>query len=131
MSEKDFLEVFSRRLRHYLSVNNMTQKDLAEYLGTSVTSVYNWANGIKSPRMDKVDAMCELFHCKRSDLVEYPDDNRQHNYYLNDETAAIAQEIFDDRDLRALFDAGRGANPQDLQMAADLLRRLKATNPDG
>lgn len=70
MSEKDFLAVFSRRLRHYLSINDMTQKELARKLGVGTTSVYNWVNGVKSPRMDKVDAMCELFHCRRSDFLE-------------------------------------------------------------
>ena len=70
MSEKDFLSIFSRRLRHYLSVNNMTQKELAQKLGVGTTSVYNWVNGVKSPRMDKVDAMCELFNCRRSDFLE-------------------------------------------------------------
>ena len=47
-----------------------TQTELAKKLGVGTTSVYNWCNGIKSPRMDKVDAMCDLFHCNRSDLME-------------------------------------------------------------
>lgn len=46
-------------------------------------------------------------------------------YYLNNETAKVAQEIFEDRDLRILFDAARDSSPDDLRMAADLLRRLK------
>ncbi|MDR3781300.1 MAG: helix-turn-helix transcriptional regulator, partial [Candidatus Copromonas sp.] len=48
----------------------ITQVELAKKLGVGTTSVYNWCNGIKSPRMDKVDAMCDLFHCNRSDLME-------------------------------------------------------------
>lgn len=52
-------------------------------------------------------------------------------YYLKPETAAIAQKIFDDKNLRALFDAARGSRPEDLKMAEDLLNRLKGTNKDG
>ena len=52
-------------------------------------------------------------------------------YYLNEESRQIAQEIFDDKELCALFDAARGCRPEDLQMARDLLIRLKGTNPDG
>ena len=48
----------------------MTQVELAKKLGVGTTSVYNWCNGIKTPRMDKVDAMCDLFHCNSSDLIE-------------------------------------------------------------
>ncbi|HAB94850.1 MAG TPA: XRE family transcriptional regulator, partial [Lachnospiraceae bacterium] len=33
--------------------------------------------------------------------------------------------------MRVLFDAAQDSRPEDLQMAADLLRRLKKTNPDG
>ena len=69
MSEQDFNAVFSKRLRYYLSKKNMTQAELAKQIGVGTTSVYNWCNGIKTPRMDKVDAMCELFDCKRSDLI--------------------------------------------------------------
>ena len=52
-------------------------------------------------------------------------------YYVNEETARTAQQIFDDPYLRILFDAAQDSRPEDLQMAADLLRRLKKTNPDG
>ncbi len=70
-SEKqEFNAVFSKRLRYYLDKYQMTQVELAKRLGVGTTSVYNWCNGIKTPRMDKVDIMCDLFHCNRSDLVE-------------------------------------------------------------
>lgn len=51
--------------------------------------------------------------------------------YYDDETAEMAQELFDNKDLRLLFDAAKDCRPEDLQMAADLLKRLKQTNPDG
>lgn len=72
MPEKDFNQVFSQRLRYYLSLNNMTQVELAKKLGVGTTSVSDWVNGRKSPRTSKIDAMCELFGCSRSDLVEDP-----------------------------------------------------------
>ena len=70
MSEKEFNEIFSKRLRFYLEQNEITQVELAKRLGVGPTSVYNWCNGIKTPRMDKIDAMCEIFECKRSDLMQ-------------------------------------------------------------
>lgn len=70
MSEREFNQIFSERLRYYLKENDMTQLELSKRLGVGTTSVYNWCNGIKTPRMDKVDAMCKIFNCKRSDLME-------------------------------------------------------------
>lgn len=70
MSEQEFNAIFSKRLKYYLSKHEMTQSDLARLLGVSTQSVTNWCRGIKSPRMDKVDAMCKLFNCSRSNLME-------------------------------------------------------------
>lgn len=70
MSEADFNKVFSNRLNHYLNKYEMTQLELSKKLGVGTTSVSNWCRGLKSPRMDKVDAMCRIFNCKRSDLME-------------------------------------------------------------
>ena len=70
MTEIDFNKIFAKRLKHYLVTYDMTQKDLADKLNVSATTVSNWVLGTKSPRMNKVDAMCSLFHCKRSDLIE-------------------------------------------------------------
>lgn len=53
MPEQEFNAVFSKRLRYYLSEYNMTQAELAKRLGVGTTSVYNWCNGLKTPRMVK------------------------------------------------------------------------------
>ena len=53
------------------------------------------------------------------------------SWYLDPEVARIAQETYDDPTKRALHDASRGCRPEDVQMAIDLLMRLKRTNPDG
>lgn len=124
MPEKEFNEVFARRLRYYLDKYEMSQLELAQKLGVGTTSVSNWVNGIKSPRMDKVDAMCDLFECRRSDLMEEAEDNN--GYYLNPKTAQAAQEIFENRDLRVLFDAARNASPEDLKTATNVLKALMA-----
>lgn len=69
MSEADFNKVFSRRLNYYLDKYGMTQLELSKKLNVGTTSVSNWCRGEKTPRMDKVDAMCRIFNCKRSDLM--------------------------------------------------------------
>lgn len=52
-------------------------------------------------------------------------------YYFSDETAAVAQEIFEKPGLRMLFDAARDARPEDLMTMASIIERLKKTNPNG
>ena len=46
-------------------------------------------------------------------------------YYLNDETSEIAQEIFENKELKLLFDAAKDAQPEDLQTVHQMLLALK------
>lgn len=70
ISEQEFNEIFSKQLKCQLQIHEMTQSDLAKRLGVSTQSVTNWCKGAKAPRMDKVDSMCKIFNCRRSDLME-------------------------------------------------------------
>lgn|GEM_PF-141496 len=121
-SEAEFNKVFSKRLRYYLTEYGFTQSELAKRLNVSTQSVTNWCKGTKSPRMDKVDAMCEIFNCTRADLVQEPNKS---DYYYNDETKEIAQQIFESKELSLLFDAARDASPEDLQTVHTMLLALK------
>ena len=77
INESDFNKIFAENLKYYLSINNMTQAELAHKLSVSAASVTNWCRAVKSPRVDKVDMMCKIFNCRRSDLVEKRSFNAQ------------------------------------------------------
>ncbi len=124
MSEQDFNLLFSKNLNYYLDKNDKTQLDLANHLGVSTSAVSAWCRGIKIPRMDKVDAMCKYFGIKRSDLMEDKSDMPDHvSYYLNDETAKVAQEIFE-KD-KVLFDVYRSSDKDRLIEYAKRLKSLR------
>ena len=65
----------------------------------------------------------------RKALEDLPDG--QPGWYTDPETAKEAQRVFDDPDLRMLFDAARDSRPENIRLAAEMLRRFKETNPDG
>lgn len=67
-----FNDVFARRLLYYMYIANISQKKLADSVGVSESSVSQWVKGTKVPRADKVDKICDIFNCKRSDLVDEP-----------------------------------------------------------
>lgn len=127
MGINEYAEMVGKKIRFLLDQNEMTQKELADKLGVSTATVSNWCTGVKTPRMGKIDMMCKIFGINRSEFVG---ENETVAYYMNPETAELAQQLFEDKDLRVLFDAARDSSPEDLQMAAELLRRLKGTNPD-
>ena len=81
-----------------------------------------------APSANTIQKIAEYLNVSIDFLLKGED---EFGYYYDPETAQIAQEIFDDKDLHALFDAARGSSPEDLKMAAEMLRKFKATNPDG
>ena len=118
-------KIFTRNLNNLLHEHNKTQLELANYIGVSNTSVNNWTKGYNTPRMDKIDLICSFFHIRREDLLT--DTPKEQTYYTNPETAKVAQEIFDNSDLRILFDAAKDSTPEQLKLAAEMLRQFKKT----
>ena len=59
-----------------------------------------------------------------TDLIEEKDDSND-RYYLNDETAQAAQEIFENKELRALFDVQRDMDADDLRALHNMALALK------
>lgn len=62
-------QVFAQNLKKMLNKHNMLMKELAEYVGVSRPTISEWCSGKKLPRIDKVEKMCVLFNCKKSDLI--------------------------------------------------------------
>lgn len=58
-------------------------------------------------------------------LLNGDEEKTERKYYLNDETAEMAQQLFENRDLRVLFDAAKDASPEDLKTTYDMLMALK------
>lgn len=63
-------EVFRENLNRYFIKKGCTQKELATFIGVSPATINEWLKGRKSPRMNKVDKLCDFFACNRSDLME-------------------------------------------------------------
>ena len=72
--------------------------------------------------------MARYFRISKSDLIE---DHGEDYYYLDEETRAIAEELLNNTNLRALLDAGRGLKADDLRIAENLLNSLKKKERKG
>ncbi len=101
----------------------------ATHISQSVLS--DWKNGKSTPKLDKIQKIADYFGVSTSYFMEEGENANSSGYYLDPETAKAAQEVFDDPNLRILFDAARDSRPEDIRMAADMLKRFKETNLDG
>lgn len=97
--------------------------DVAREAGITKSTFSDWKNGRSCPKDEKLRKIAKVLGV----TVDYlkTGEEEQHVYYFNDETAKAAQEIFENKDLRVLFDAARDAKPEDLRTTYDMLMALK------
>ena len=103
----------------------LRDSDVCKGAGISSATMSEWKKGRYTPKLDKLTRIATFLGVS----VEYLQTGEQpDSYYLNDETAEIAQWIFDNHDLRLLFESARGNSAENLRLAAQLLERMKRTN---
>lgn len=119
MSEKELNQMIANNINRYMEKRGLNQKDIADYMGVSQTTASNWCNGIKLPRMDKIDKLCKLFRCNRSDLLEDPEDQSS----LQD----LLQNLRDNPAIGVLLSASKDLNEEDIKQLAELAKRLRAS----
>lgn len=127
MDELGFALIFAKNLKRYMEKYELTQVELASRLDVSTVTIYNWLNGIKIPRMDKVDAMCKIFNCSREDMITDLD-NVQEGYYNDTEVQQLAQEVYENPELKLVFNATRGMSVEDIQTVVRMIRAYKGDN---
>ena len=69
MSEQELNKIFANNLTRLLERRGLSQVDVANALDVSESSVSLWCSGKTTPRMSKVDKLCELLRCSRSALI--------------------------------------------------------------
>lgn len=119
-------EIMAKNIQYYMDKYQKTRQDMCEALGVKYTTFTDWVKGNSYPRIDKIELMANYFGISKSDLVEEksPDaDNAP--YYLNDETREIAQEVFENPELRSLFHVARDIPPERLRAHIDFMKSLK------
>ena len=107
-----------------------TTYQVAKATGISTAAFTAWKQGKYNFKQDKLQKIADYFGISIDYFSEVPNSGHHPEYYINRETAEIAQELFDNPNLRILFDAARDSRPEDLIMAAALLKRFKETNKE-
>lgn len=113
----------------------LTQQQLADRLGykskATINKIEMGINGISQRRIVDFANALQTSIEYLMEMDKAGDENpQQAGWYTDSETAKAAQEIFDDPDLHALFDAARDSKPEALKAAAALLKVYKETNYD-
>ena len=112
------------KIKKWREHRNLKQSELAEMLGVSDKTVSSWEINRTEPKMGMVEKISSALHCKKTDIIGI-DDVSDEPYYLNDETREIAQEVFENPELRSLFHVARDIPPERLKAHIEFMKNLK------
>lgn len=86
----DIKSNFKNNLIYYLNLRQKTQSDLAKSIGVAKTTISSYVNGVSTPRLDKIDKICDFLNISRNDLLENHNDSSNDEEFLN-----LARYIFE------------------------------------
>ena len=70
MSSLGNKEIMANNIRFYLSQNGISQTEICQTLGFSMSTFSDWVRARTYPRIDKIELMANYFGIEKSDLVE-------------------------------------------------------------
>ena len=105
--------------------NGVTPYRVCKETGITTASISNWKAGRYTPKQDKLQKIADFFGVSIEYLMTGEEKEGGERYYLNEETAEMAQTLFGNRNLCVLFDAAKDASPEDLKTTYDMLMALK------
>lgn len=126
------MSTFDAKLKAIRLSRELSQDEMGKVVAQPKQQISRYETGQTSPRLDTLRDMAERLDI---DLILLIDDSysvddvldyqKSRHFYTNPETEAIAQEIYNDKDLRLLFDAAKDAAPEDLKLVQGMLKALK------
>ncbi len=117
-------DLFAKRLKKLLDERNMDQIDLSAALGLDRSTVNKWATANALPRAGTTEKIAAFFGVKKSYLLDESGSDER-SYYLDPAAAKMAQELYDNPDMRILFDAAKNVSADDLKLVAEMMLRMK------
>ena len=113
-------EIFEQLLQKH----GLTAYKVAKEAGVTQTALSNWKTGKSTPTTKTLQKIADYFSVS-IDYLMTGKETEDSKYYINEETAEMAQALFENRNLRVLFDAAKDATPEDLKTTYDMLMALK------
>ena len=110
----------AKNIRYLRKKKNLSQDYIAEKLGyKSYTTIQKWEMGVSEPSIAKLRKLAELFGVEINDMtsidLEKAEKDGVNKYYTDPETAKLAQEMFEDPEMRSLYHMKRNMTPERFQ----------------
>ncbi|WP_394523717.1 helix-turn-helix domain-containing protein [Lacrimispora sp. JR3] len=111
------------RIRDTAKVKGYSVNRLEQELGFARSSINKFNKN--APSADKLQKIAEALGVSVDYLMTGNMEDDSEHYYVNEETREIAQEIFENPDLKSLFHAAKDLPPERLKAHIDFIQSLK------
>lgn len=115
-------ETMSKNLKYYIEKSGKDRKTLAEIWGFPYSTVTDWINGNKYPRIDRIEVMADYFGILKSDLIEERTEEHRKMQEKNDTLTDIVLRLRTDD---VFLEAVESLHKMDSDKLSSLLAFLK------
>ena len=98
-------EVMAKNLKYYIERSGKDRKELSEIWGFPYSTVSEWINGKKYPRIDRIEIMADFFGILKSDLIEDKGEEHKEMQKNNDAISDIVVRLRTDKDFLSVVEA--------------------------
>ena len=102
---------------------HVTPAVVSRATGIASSTLTEWKKGRYAPKTDKLQKIADYFGVS----LEYLMTGEEEGYYVNPATAEMAQQIFENPELRLLFDVAKDVTPEQLKLLHDLALSWKVS----
>ena len=123
MPDETVRAIFAQNIKNMLSVNGMSQLELANRVGVGPATVNDWVKGRGTPRANILQRLTEIFDCSLSDLLceRAPDNNIK-------VSRVDEREVLAEGGLRVLLDADSKLTQEQLNEIVSFIRYQQQKN---
>ncbi len=137
--ETELYKIIGGMLRAARHKKNMTLEQVGNKIDVTAQTINRYEAGIRKISVDKLMALSAIYGIdytkfmkaaqhtlvrKHPELIIEPEE-KEEKYYLDDEAAEIAQEVYERPELKMLFSASRNVSAEDLKAVIALVERMK------
>lgn len=128
--EVGLYRIIGEMIREIRNIRKMTLEEIADKLGVTPKTLQRYETGARKIKISTIMELAEIMNFNYDEfmaeakqrLAGTGDENAIPYYAINEETRKIAQEIFDDKDMKLLFDLKKTAKADELMNYAKFLK---------
>ena len=125
------IKTLAQRLAEGLEIRNMKQIELSEKTGISRGAISSYLTGRWEPKQNNIYLIAKALNVNEAWLMGYDvpyqkSTSSQEGYYTDPETAAYAEELRTNPNLRIMFSAAKDITKEQMQKTVEYIEFLKS-----